>query len=569
MYGVEIHSYYFTVEDIMSVVEILGLVFAFAGGLGMFLYGMNLMGDGLQKSAGSKMKRLLGYLTNNRFVAVLVGTVVTGIIQSSSATTVMVVGFVNAGIMNLGQAVGVIMGANIGTTVTAWLVSMNEWSKVLKPDYFAPALVAVGAFTLLITKHQKKRDIAEIIIGFGILFIGLSFMSDVIKPYSDAPIFTNAFAILGKNPFLGVLAGAIVTAVIQSSSASVGILQTLAMSGVVNWNSAIFITLGQNIGTCITALLSSVGANKTAKRAAFIHLSFNVIGTVVFGVVMFIIFKINTEFAAARINSVEISIFHTLFNVTNTIILFPFGNWLVKLSGLFIDDSKLDEEDEDEIHVTLRHLDERILETPSFAVENCVKEVVHMGQITLDNTREAVEALLKNNREKAEKVLEVEKIIDAHQKIITEYLVKINNLSLTEKQHLIVNNLFYTITNIERVGDHAENLADLALEKIERNIYLTEDAYSELSEVCTTAVDSFDYAIRARETENLEFIREVERLEDQVDVMKDKLRQRHIDRLSQGLCTSENGVIFIDALINLERISDHSRNIVNFVESEL
>jgi phosphate:Na+ symporter len=552
----------------MSVIEILNIVFVFAGGLGMFLYGMNLMGDGLQKSAGNKMKRLLGYLTNNRFVAVIVGTVVTGIIQSSSATTVMVVGFVNAGILNLGQAVGVIMGANIGTTVTAWLVSMNEWSAVLKPDFFAPALLAIGAFTMLLTKDQKKKNVAEIIIGFGILFIGLKFMSDVIKPYSDAPIFVNAFRILGKNPFLGILVGAVVTAIIQSSSASVGILQTLAMTGAVNWNSAIFITLGQNIGTCITAMLSSVGANKTAKRAAVIHLSFNVIGTIIFGVAMFIIFKVNQEFSMSDINSVQISIFHTLFNVTNTILLFPFANWLVKLSGFFIDDSKVETSD-DVIQVTLRHLDERILETPSFAVENSVKEVVHMGQITLDNAREAVEALLKNDKEKAEKVLEVEKIIDAHQKIITEYLVKINNLSLTEKQHLVVNNLFYTITNIERVGDHAENLADLALEKIKDNIYLSEDAYSELSEICNTAVDSFDYAIRARETENLEYIREVERLEDLVDDMKDKLRQRHIDRLSQGLCTSENGVIFIDALINLERISDHSLNIVNFVESEL
>lgn len=553
----------------MSTIDILTIIFTFAGGLGMFLYGMNMMGDGLQKSAGDKMKRLLGYLTNNRLVAVLVGTVVTGIIQSSSATTVMVVGFVNAGIMNLGQAVGVIMGANIGTTVTAWLVSMNEWSTVLKPEFFAPALIAVGAFTMLISKNQKKRDVAEIIIGFGILFIGLKFMSDVIKPYSDAPIFSNAFAVLGKNPILGIIAGMIVTAIIQSSSASVGILQTLAMSGVVNWNSAIFITLGQNIGTCITALLSSIGANKTAKRAAFIHLLFNTIGAVTFGVAMFIIFQVNQEFAASKINSVEISIFHTLFNVTNTIILFPFANYLVKLSGFFIDDSKVKQEEDDELLITLRHLDERILETPTFAVENSVKEVVHMGQITLENTRNAVEALLKNNREKAEKVLEVEKVIDNHQKVITEYLVKVNNLSLTEKQNEIVNHLFYTITNIERVGDHAENLAELALEKINNKIYLSEDAYKELSEVCKTAVDSFDYAIKARDTENIEYIKEVEHYEDKLDKLKDQLRQRHIDRLSQGLCTPENGVIFLDALINLERISDHSLNIVNYVESEL
>lgn len=550
--------------------EVLQLIFTFAGGLGLFLYGMNLMGDGLQKSAGNKLKRLLGYLTNNRIMAVLVGTVVTAIIQSSSATTVMVVGFVNAGIMNLGQAVGVIMGANIGTTVTAWLVSMSEWSAVLKPDFFAPLLVGVSSFVLMMSKDKKKKDIAEIIIGLGILFIGLQLMSDVIKPYakSEGSIFSEAFKVLGSNPILGILVGAVVTAVIQSSSASVGILQTLAMAGVVNWNSAIFITLGQNIGTCITAILSSIGANKTAKRAAVVHLSFNVIGAVIFGIVMFIIFKVNTALAASSINSVQISIFHTLFNITNTILLFPLANWLVKLSGVFIDDSKI-EEDTDELHVTLRHLDERILETPSFAVENAVKEVVHMGKITLDNAREAVEALLKNDNEKADKVLEVEKVIDAHQKLITEYLIKINNLSLTEKQHFIVNNLFHTISNIERVGDHAENLADLAHEKVQNKIYFTEDAYKELQEICDKAVSSFDYAIQARETENMDFIRKVEELEDAVDDLKDNLRQQHIDRLSKGVCTSENGVIFIDALINLERISDHSLNIVGFVESEL
>ena len=550
--------------------EVLEVIFTFAGGLGLFLYGMNLMGDGLQKSAGNKLKRLLGYLTNNRLMAVLVGTVVTGIIQSSSATTVMVVGFVNAGIMNLGQAVGVIMGANIGTTVTAWLVSMSEWSAVLKPDFFAPLLVGISAFVLMMSKDKKKKDIAEIVIGLGILFIGLQLMSDVIKPYaeSESSIFSEAFKVLGNNPLLGILVGAVVTAIIQSSSASVGILQTLAMAGVVNWNSAIFITLGQNIGTCITAILSSIGASKTAKRAAVIHLSFNVIGAVIFGIAMFIIFKVNTAFAASSINSVQISIFHTLFNVTNTILLFPLANWLVKLSGVFIDDSK-DEEDNDELHITLRHLDDRILETPSFAVENAIKEVVHMGKITLDNAREAVEALLKNDNEKADKVLEVEKVIDEHQKLITEYLIKISNLSITEKQQFIVKNLFHTISNIERVGDHAENLADLAHEKVQNKIYFSDEAYLELKEICDKAINSFDFAIKSRETENMDYIKRVEELEDAVDDLKDSLRQKHIDRLSQGVCTSENGVIFIDALINLERISDHSLNIVNYVESEL
>lgn len=549
--------------------KLLEVIFIFAGGLGMFLYGMNLMGDGLQKSAGGKMKRLLGYLTRNRLLAVLVGTLVTAIIQSSSATTVMVVGFVNAGMINLTQAVGIIMGANIGTTVTAWLVSMGEWSAVLKPDFFAPLVVAVGAFIILFTgKNEKRKEIGQILIGLGLLFVGLTLMSDAIKPYRDAPIFVQAFKTMGEHPFLGILVGAAVTAIIQSSSASVGILQTLAMQMSLGWGAVIYITLGQNIGTCVTALLSSIGANKTAKRAAVIHLLFNVIGTALFGFAMYFVFRFNAGFAASRANSVEISIFHTIFNVSNTILLFPFSKGLVKLSSLFINDME-EVENDDEVRVTLRHLDARILETPSFAVENSVKEVLHMGEIALNNTREAVEALLKNDENKAKKVIEVEKIIDIHQKMITEYLVKINNLSLTEKQHLIVNNLFHTISNIERIGDHAENLAELAMEKIENEIYFSDDAYQELNEICQTAVSSFENALKARNTEDMKYIKEVEKLEEIVDVMKDKLRQQHIDRLSQGVCTSENGIIFIDAIINLERISDHSLNIVNFVESEL
>jgi len=554
----------------MKTLELLEVIFIFAGGLGMFLYGMNMMGDGLQKSAGNRLKRLLGYLTNNRLMAVLVGLIVTSIIQSSSATTVMVVGFVNAGIMNLLQATGVIMGANIGTTVTAWLVSMSEWSVLLKPDFFAPVLIAGGVFATLLCKNKKKKDLAEIVIGLGLLFIGLKYMSDVIKPYAQAEdsIFRNAFVALGKHPILGLLTGTAVTAIIQSSSASIGILQTLAMAGVVNWQSAVFITLGQNIGTCITAILSGIGASKTAKRAAVIHLFFNMIGAVIFGIVMYIIFNINPGFAASGINSTQISLFHTVFNLINTIILFPFANGLVKLSGIFIDDSK-PEANMDEIQITLRHLDDRILETPSFAVQNAIKEVVHMGEITLNNVREAIDSLLNNDEEKANKVFETEKVIDAHQKVINDYLVKINNLSLTERQHKIVNNLFHTVSNIERVGDHADNLAELAVEKVNNNIYLSDEAYAELKEICNVAMESFEYAVKARASEKKEYINKVVEMEKVVDRLKDELRQKHIERLSKGICTSENGVIFIDALINLERISDHSLNIVNYVNDEI
>ena len=551
-------------------VELLGTIFTFAGGLGMFIYGMNVMADGLQKAAGDKMKQLLGLLTNNRFLAAIVGALVTAIIQSSSATTVMVVGFVNAGIMNLTQAVGVIMGANIGTTVTSWLVSMNEWSwaEVLKPDFFAPVLIGIGAFIGLFAKKEKKKDVGEILVGFGVLFVGLSFMSGAIAPYSDSKIFSDAFRILGKNPLLGILAGMIVTAIIQSSSASVSILQTLAMNGVVTNQSAIFITLGQNIGTCVTALLSSAGANRTAKRAAVIHLLFNTLGAIIFGIGMFVFFSFNPAISGSEINSVQISMFHTIFNVCNTLLLFPFANQLVKLSGVILKDTP-EAEAEDEASNVLKHLDERILETPSFAVENVVKEILHMGDVALDNLKLSIHCLLKNNTDEVEQVVQNEETIDMLEKFITEYLVKISNLSLTEKQEEIVNHMFYTVSNIERIGDHAENISELAAKKIEHNLQFSENAQIEMEEICNKAVESFENAMMARKTQNIEYVRKVVKMEDAVDVLEEDLREKHIQRLSQNLCDTETGVIFIDTLVNLERVSDHSLNIANYVKDEL
>ncbi len=548
--------------------ENLKTIFAFIGGLGMFIYGMNVMADGLQKSAGNKMKQTLGYLTNNRFLAVIVGALITAIIQSSSATTVMVVGFVNAGIVNLTQAVGVIMGANIGTTITSWIVALNDLGDYLKPDLYAPLILGIGAFIAMFATREKKKDVGDILIGFGLLFIGLSFMSSAVKPLAKSEVFLDAFSTLGSNPVLGILVGTIVTAIIQSSSASVGILQTLATTGAVSWSSAIYITLGQNIGTCVTALLSSAGANKTAKRAAIIHLLFNVFGAVLFGIIMYIVFSINPTFAAQPISMWEISIFHTIFNVTNTVILFPFANQLVKASGLIVKDKGISEE-QDEVKVVLNHLDPRILESPSFAVENVVKETIHLGDVALANTKLAVTAMLKNDEEKAKQVFEVENTIDKMVNIISEYLVKISNLSLNEKQHKVVNNMFYTISNIERVGDHAENIAELAMEKISHQIMFSEEAYAEMKELCNVAISSFENALMARKTENLEFVRNVVKLEDTVDTMEDELRERHILRLSQNICDSETGVIFIDAITNLERISDHSLNIANYVKNEI
>lgn len=551
----------------MSVADI-EMLFKFVGGLGMFLYGMNAMADGLQKSAGHRMQLLLGALTKNRVLGVLLGAGITAIIQSSSATTVMVVGFVNAGIIDLAQAAGIIMGANIGTTVTSWIVSMSEWGEMLKPEFFAPALVGVGAVFTLFAKDSHKKQVGEILVGFGVLFIGLNFMSASITPYRNAPIFAQAFTVLGRNPILGILAGAVVTGVIQSSSASVGILQTLALNGIVNWQSAVFITLGQNIGTCVTALISSVGANKTAKQAAGIHLLFNTVGAVIFGILMYVVFVLNPEFAASQISSVEISIFHTIFNVSNTIILFPFAGLLVKASGLLVRGGK-EKMEEPEDSVIDRHLDERILETPSFAIENVNHEVVSMGNAALANFDTAAAALLGNSRSKAEEVEKLEKKINHYEKVLTSYLVKINNQSLNEEQHLLVKNLFYTVSNFERVSDHCENLSELAVEKADRNIEFSADAEAEMKEMLNAVRNSLEHAIKARETSDMSEVRAVVKWEEEVDSLEEELRERHIERLSSRKCMPENGVVFLDALSNLERISDHALNIAGFVRDEM
>ena len=551
----------------MSITDV-QMLFQFVGGLGMFLYGMNAMADGLQKSAGHRMQQLLGALTKNRLMGVILGAGITAIIQSSSATTVMVVGFVNAGIMNLGQAVGIIMGANIGTTVTSWIVSMSEWGEMLKPEFFAPALVGVGAIKTLFCKNSRKKQVGEILVGFGVLFIGLTFMSAAITPYRNAPIFAQAFTVLGRNPFLGILAGAAVTGIIQSSSASVGILQTLALNGIVNWQSAIFITLGQNIGTCVTALLSSVGANKTAKQAAGIHLMFNTVGAIFFGIVMYIVFKLNPVFASSTISSVEISIFHTVFNVSNTLLLFPFAGFLVKASSLLVRDGKSGKAETERSQMQ-RHLDERILETPSFAIENATQEVINMGKATLENFDIAAAALLDNSRAEAEQVEKLEAKINQYEKLLTSYLVKINNQSLNEEQHLLVKNLFYTVSNFERVSDHCENLSELAVEKADKNIEFSEDAAEEMKEMIKTVRAALEHAIKARAGAGMSEVRAVVQSEESVDMLEEELRERHIERLSSHKCTPENGIVFLEALSNLERISDHAHNIAGFVRDEM
>ena len=544
----------------------------------MFLYGMNIMADGMQRSAGGKMKKLLGYLTSNRLLAILVGALITAIIQSSGATTVMVVGFVNAGLMTLVQAVGVIMGANIGTTITAWIVSLGQLgdaAKVMQPSFYAPFLIGIGAFVILFTKKDKVKNVGEIIVGIGLLFQGLDFMSSSISPYTDAPIFSQAFQIVGNNPILGIIIGIVVTAVLQSSSASVGILQTLAVNGVVTTNAAIYITLGQNIGSCVTALISSAGTTRTAKRAACMHVLFNVAGAVLFGTVGFIIFSIYPSIAVHNITSVEISIFHTFFNITCTLVMFPFANGLVKLSGILIRDTEnkdtvaeitVNNETEEEIS---RHFDSRLLGQPSFAVSTALDQVIAMGKLAYSNIQYAAEAIRSNDQSMVDKVYETEEKVDFYDKYLTEYLIKVNNLSITDEQHLLVKNLFHAIIDIERVSDHAENLAELAKYKIEHEIVFSEKGTNELNELFEKVSDGFGQAIEARKTKSQAAINNVLRLEDEVDDLEEELRNKHIDRLSSGLCVPSNGVVFLDILSNLERMSDHSNNIADCVQEEI
>ncbi|APF23875.1 Na/Pi cotransporter family protein [Clostridium butyricum] len=545
------------------------MMFQFVGGLGMFLYGMQMMATGLQKTAGDKMKHLLGVLTNNRFMGILVGALITAIIQSSGATTVMVIGFVNAGLMNLFQTVGVIMGANIGTTITAWIVSAGQLGDaftVMKPSFYAPLMIGIGAMLVMFAKKEKKKNIGEILISLGLLFVGLDWMSGAIKPYTDAPIFAQAFALLGSNPFLGVLVGAIVTAVMQSSSASVGVLQTLAMNGVVTTNAAVYICLGSNIGSCYTALLSSIGASKNSKRAAIINLLFNCFGVLIFALIGFGIFTVNKRIANATIDSVQISIFHTIFNVVNTIIMFPIANLLVKVSCIIVKEGKVENESSE---LSLEnHLDDRIMKTPSFAIEATLKEINEMGILAYENTRLSINAAMYGDYEDIQKVYENEKKINKYEKSIASYLVKINNLSLNDLQHKTVKNLLYTINDLERVGDHAKNIAEFAETMKNDNLKFSDKVIGELGRMNEKVLQSLNASLEARKSGNTDLIKDVLKYEDEVDLIEQDIRERYISRLLDEECNIESGVLFMDIIGNLERVSDHAFNIAGYLKDE-
>lgn len=547
-------------------------LFLFIGGLGMFLYGMHVMAEGTQKSVGGKMKDFLGMLTSNRLKAVLVGTLITGIIQSSGATTVMVVGFVSAGLMTLSQAVGVIMGANIGTTVTAWIVSLSQIGdsmKFLNPEFYAPVLIGIGAGIIMFSKSDTKKNRAEIIIGFGLLFQGLKFMSESVAPYTDAPIFATVFTTLGSNPFLGMLAGAVVTALLQSSSVSVGILQMLAGNGLIMTNAAIFITLGENIGSCVTAMLSSIGGSRDARRAAVMHLSFNMIGALLFTVISIVLFALKPTLAHYHISPVQISVFHTGFKLTMTILLFPFGEQLVKLSGMLVPEKQalLTGEKKEEEFVT--RLDPRIFEQPAIAVAALSNAVATMGKLTLRNVERACEVCFTQDEAVIAEIFETEKKINAMNRELSEYLIKANTLPVNDHQRLVVADLFNTLTDLERSGDHAENVAKEVQLLMTRQLTLSETGKKDLRDMTDAVQEAFRYAVKAREERSVTSARKVSACEDLVDSLRDEQKERHMDRLSRGECKPEAGLVFIEIIDNLERISDHAQNMAEYIMNEI
>ena len=538
----------------------------------MFLYGMHVMAEGTQKSVGGKMKDFLGMLTSNRLKAVLVGTLITGIIQSSGATTVMVVGFVSAGLMTLSQAVGVIMGANIGTTVTAWIVSLSQIGdsmKFLNPEFYAPVLIGIGAGIIMFSKSDTKKNRAEIIIGFGLLFQGLKFMSESVAPYTDAPIFATVFTTLGTNPFLGMLAGAVVTALLQSSSVSVGILQMLAGNGLIMTNAAIFITLGENIGSCVTAMLSSIGGSRDARRAAVMHLSFNMIGALLFTVISIVLFALKPTLAHYHISPVQISVFHTGFKLTMTVLLFPFGEQLVKLSGMLVPEKQalLTGEKKEEEFVT--HLDPRIFEQPAIAVAALSNAVATMGKLTLRNVERACEVCFTQDEAVIAEIFETEKKINAMNRELSEYLIKANTLPVNDHQRLVVTDLFNTLTDLERSGDHAENVAKEVQLLMTRQLTLSETGKKDLRDMTDAVQEAFRYAVKAREERSVTSARKVSACEDLVDSLRDEQKERHMDRLSRGECKPEAGLVFIEIIDNLERISDHAQNMAEYIMNEI
>ena len=515
------------------------------GGLGLFLYGMKMMGDGLENASGEKLKKIFERITSNPVKGVATGAIITAVIQSSSATTVMIVGFVNAGLMNLYQAAAVIMGANIGTTVTAQLIAF-------KLDTIIPVFLGIGSLTILLSKGKKGREIGNIVLGFGILFLGMELMKNTMSPLAESPAFATLIMKLEGNTILGILTGAFMTAVIQSSSASTGALP-LAV--------AVPILFGNNIGTCITALLSSIGTSKTAKKAALIHLFFNIFGTLIFIPLINPLISVVQQLSPGGTSEIkrQIANAHTIFNITNTIIMIPFIKYLVLLVNKLIPG-------EDEVETMgVKYIDERLLETPVIAVGQTTKEVVRMANLAKDNVQLAMMCFLNNDEKGIKTVYENEKLINLLEDEITSYLVKLSTTELSEHQTNIVTSMFHVVNDIERIGDHAENLADLTSEKIQKKLDFSIEAKDELQGMYKYIVNALEISIESFENHDIRKAESIMGIEDRIDSLEKELRASHIKRLNNGVCGATVGAVFLDIISNFERIGDHATNIAEVV----
>lgn len=542
--------------DIFDVLELIG-------GLCLFLFGMNYMGASLERRAGNSLRTLLSKLTTNKFAGFLTGLAVTAVIQSSSATTVMVVGFVNSSLMTLGQAINVIMGANVGTTVTAWLLSLsgiessNVFVSLLKPTSFTPVLALIGIIFTMFMKSDKKHDTGAILLGFATLMFGMDIMSGAVSGLKDVPEFQQLFIIF-QNPILGVIVGAILTGVIQSSSASVGILQALAATGQVTFGAAIPIIMGQNIGTCVTALLSSVGTNKNARRAALVHLFFNIIGTVVL-LTVFCITKAMFEIPllSQPATAFGIAVAHSIFNITCTLVMLPLSNLLEKLVCLIVPDDKKEE--------SVTELDERLLNTPSIALERCHILANEMASYTAKALKDGLSILKSYSQELADSVRETEKLTDHYEDILGSYLIKLSSSAISESDSAEAAMLLKVIGDFERITDHARNLVDSAEELNQKGLKFTKEAQAELDVLTSAVSEIVDLSIKSFSNGDASLALQIECLEEVIDDLKDQMRSNHTKRLQQGNCHLEIGFVWSDLLTNLERTSDHCSNIAGSV----
>lgn len=539
----------------MSVFDVLSLI----GGLAMFLFGMNYMGTSLEKLGGGKFESTLEKMTNNRIKGVLLGAGITAIIQSSSAVTVMAVGFVNSSIMSLQQVIGIIMGANIGTTITGWILSLtsidssNIFVSMLKPSSFTPVLALIGIILFMVSKKDKKRDIGSILLGFAVLMFGMETMSSAVAPLKDVPEFTNILTMF-SNPVLGVLAGAVLTAIIQSSSASVGVLQALAVTGSINVSTAFPIILGQNIGTCVTAIISSIGTNKNAKRTAVIHLSFNIIGVLL---AMGLFYGINgifgLPFIKDTVNATYIAVIHTVFNIFSTVVLFPFGKQLEKLACIIIPDKTKSQDAE--------LIDERFLLTPSYALDKVKERANEMGALAFNNVNLCIDFIKKYSHNNDEIINKNEKILDSFEDELETYLIKISSMNLNVDDSIKLSKISHAISNFERIGDYGVNILKTKRKMHKDGIHFTKDANRELEIMSQAVLEILNKSITAFAYDDSSLAVEVEPLEQVIDNLKEELRARHFKRLQNNECSIENGILFFDVINSFERIADHCSNL--------